>query len=112
MAFFYGMTPLATLASRRRGCWKPWFPGSHIRLMYVAKFEEAIYVLHWFENRLSRPASRTGQSPPRAIAPWSVPGRKRKWRSTPKSAMWQNLNCSTICVPNLHRFRTLPVFFS
>jgi len=53
MAFFYGMTPLATLASRRRGCWKPWFPGSHIRLMYVAKFEEAIYVLHCFENKLS-----------------------------------------------------------
>src|SRR5581483_4828197 len=33
------------------------------RVMYVARFEEAIYVLHCFQKRLRRPASATGRLP-------------------------------------------------
>src|ERR1039457_5336389 len=42
------------------------------RAMYVAKFEEAIYVLHCFQKKTQVTASRTRLLPRRAIARWST----------------------------------------
>lgn len=39
------------------------------RVMYVAKFEEAVYVLHCFQKKPRRRASMTKPSPKRATAP-------------------------------------------
>lgn len=43
------------------------------RIMYVAKFEEAVYVLHSFRKKRGRPASATSTSPGCVTAPWSMP---------------------------------------
>jgi phage-related protein len=45
------------------------------RVMYVAKFEEAIYVLHCFQKKLRQRASRIRKSPRRVIALWPTQGR-------------------------------------
>ncbi len=37
------------------------------RVMYVAKFEEALYVLHSFQNRRNRPVAFDKTSPERVI---------------------------------------------
>jgi phage-related protein len=40
------------------------------RVMYVAKFEEAVYVLHCFQKKRRPRRSRTRTLPRRATAPW------------------------------------------
>ncbi len=40
------------------------------RVMYVAKFEEALYVLHSFKNRRNKPVSMIKTSPERVITGW------------------------------------------
>ncbi len=40
------------------------------RVMYVAKFEEALYVLHSFQNRRNKPVSTIKTSPERVITGW------------------------------------------
>ena len=40
------------------------------RVMYVAKFDEAIYVLHCFRKKLRRPAVKIKLLPRRGITPW------------------------------------------
>jgi phage-related protein len=48
------------------------------RGMRVAKFEEAVYVLHCFEKKTQWPASRTRTLLRRAIAQWSARGNEMK----------------------------------
>ena len=40
------------------------------RMMYVAKFEEAVYVLHCFQKKTQRPVAKTRALPKRVIAQW------------------------------------------
>ena len=47
------------------------------RVMYVAKFEEAVYVFTASKRRRRRPVSRTRALPRRATAPWSTRERYR-----------------------------------
>lgn len=42
------------------------------RVMYVVKFEEAVYVLHCFQKKTQATSKQTRTLPRRATAPWST----------------------------------------
>ncbi len=47
------------------------------RILYVAKFEEAVYVLHAFEKKAKRPPGLIWKWPDRDLSSWSEAGAQR-----------------------------------